>query len=105
MHLGKKKMKNIGIVRYTTTDSEYAGGSIVMLSERETTLLVMLQDAWDSGIFRWAPSGNTVPNDIEMSGMFNAIRAFVQTKYAINAFKNATNSLDSLLKEGHEENV
>jgi hypothetical protein len=83
-------------------NSSYIGGSIAMLSERETNLLALLQLAWDGDIFRFPP-GRFNADERDMSDAFKAIRAFTEAKLAINEFRETINLLDDLLIKENEE--
>jgi hypothetical protein len=78
-------------------NAEYAGGVIVMLTEREAAILASLQIVWDGDIFKFPNR----PRDIEereMSNAFCAVRSFVEAKFAINEFRNSINNLDDMIK-------
>ncbi len=102
-------MKTIGYIEpaFTTDDGEitmldpeYEGGTIVQLTQRETALLIKLQDAWDGGVFRWPPSDNEKLDEREMNSAFKAIQSFIEMKFAVNEFRNTIDRLDDLLKNG-----
>lgn len=72
------------------------GGTIVELSEQETTILRDLQDAIAGAT--WTPRpprGIAVEGNIEKA--FLAILNFVQAKYAINELRNVVDNLDKII--------
>jgi hypothetical protein len=98
-------MKSIGYIESGgNTEQKYIGGSIVMLTQREMALLLMLQDAWDGAVFRWPPAKNEkLSDDNEMSDIFKAIHCFIEAKLAINEFKKTIDDLNDLIMENKNE--
>jgi hypothetical protein len=83
-------------------NTDYMGGTIAMLTEREMTQLNLLQQAWDDKIFKFPPSRYEA-DERSMDDAFKAIRCFVETKFALNEFRACINDLDSLLVKGKSD--
>jgi hypothetical protein len=99
-------MKIIGNVEPEINESselvntQYAGGTIVMLSRRETSTLALLQDAWDGKVFRFNFESIGNPKEKDMDNAFKSIYSFIEAKFAINELRNVVNNLDSILVKG-----
>lgn len=80
-------------------DRDYLGGSIVMLNQREMSVLQQLQEAAEG--YKWRFTGiPQSPDDIKMDDLFWLVRCFTETKFAINEFKGAIDRLDDILMNG-----
>lgn len=86
-------------------DVQYLGGSIVMLTKAEVTVLDALQDVIEGGTRGFSFRYTSFPGDLdetEMSATFGAIRTFVETKLYVNELRDMVNRFDNMLMEAKE---
>lgn len=77
-------------------NAPYVMGAIVAMTEREVKTLALLQEAWDGDVFHPGVFREKI-DSIEMDKQFQAIRAWVEAKLALNEFRQVIDDLDSLL--------
>lgn len=81
-----------------TTNVNYVGGCIIMLTSREASIFRDLQKAAKGEKWQFPfPDERTKPDDAEMDTLFWLVRQFAEAKFAINDFKEAINRLDDML--------